>query len=311
MIELQNPTKTFNGKNVLNCISFEVKEGEIFGYLGPNGAVKTTTMRIILGLLKPTFGNVLVQGQNLGENEELRTKVGVLLENDGLYEGLSAHENLDYYAQLYEISDGVARKRRIGELLDFVALSDRRAEKVGTYSKGMKRKLGLVRAMIHNPDILFFDEPSSGLDPEAQRMVRDLILRLSKEEKRTVFLNSHDLDEVQRVCTKIAILQSGKIKAYDTVEHLRRKFSKPIVEITFVDSEESKRAVEFISALEYVSFCEAENAKVAVTLTGKDTSTLLSTLMGEGIKVEEIKKTSKSLEDVYLDIVQRGREQAE
>ncbi|MBE9593050.1 MAG: DUF4162 domain-containing protein, partial [Proteobacteria bacterium] len=97
----------------------------------------------------------------------------------------------------------------------------------------------------------------------------------------------------------------------DTVEHLRRRFSKPIVEITFVDSEESKRAVDFISALEYVSFCEAENAKVTVTLTGKDTSTLLSTLMGEGIKVEEIKKTSKSLEDVYLDIIQRGREQAE
>ena len=172
MIEVQNLTKTFNGKTVLNGISFEVKEGEIFGYLGPNGAGKTTTMRIILGLLKPTSGNVLVQGQNLGENEELRNKVGVLLENDGLYEGLSAHENLDYYAQLYGISDGVARKRRIGELLDFVGLSDRMSEKVGTYSKGMKRKLGLVRSMVHNPDVLFFDEPSSGLDPEAQRMVR-------------------------------------------------------------------------------------------------------------------------------------------
>jgi len=195
--------------------------------------------------------------------------------------------------------------------MDFVGLSDRKKEQVGTFSKGMKRKLALVRSMIHNPDILFFDEPSSGLDPEAQRMVRDLILRLSKEENRTIFLNSHDLDEVQRVCTKIAILQDGELKVYDTVEHLRRRFRKPIVEIKFVDSEESKRAVDFISALEYVSFCEAENAKVTVTLTGKDTSTLLSTLMGAGIKVEEIKKTSKSLEDVYLDIIQRGREQAE
>ncbi|RCV62918.1 ABC-2 type transport system ATP-binding protein [Methanophagales archaeon] len=167
MIEVQNLTKTFNGKTVLNGISFEVKEGEIFGYLGPNGAGKTTTMRISLGLLKPTSGNVLVQGQNLGENEEIRNTVGVLLENDGLYKGLSAHENQDYYAQLYGISDGVARKRRIGELLDFVGLSDRRAE----------------------------------------------------------------------------------------------------------------------------------NTKVTVTLMGKDTSTLLSTLTGEGIKVEEITKTSKSLEE--------------
>lgn len=311
MIEVQNLTKEFNGKTVLDGISFEVKEGEIFGFLGPNGAGKTTTMRIILGLLKPTSGNALVQGQNLGENEGLRNKVGVLLENDGVYDQLSAYENLRYYAQLYGISDGVERKRRIGELLDFVGLSDRRNDKVGEFSKGMKRKLGLVRSMIHNPDILFFDEPSSGLDPEAQRMVRDLILRLSTEEKRTVFLNSHDLDEVQRVCTKIAILQSGEIKACDTVEHLRRKFSKPIVEITFVDTEESKRALNFISALEYVSECERENATIAVTLKGEDTSTLLSTLMGAGIKVEEIKKTSKSLEDVYLDIIQRGREQAE
>ncbi len=268
-------------------------------------------MRIILGLLKPTSGNVLVQGQNLGENEELRNKVGVLLESDGVYEQLSAYENQDYYARLYGLSDGVERKRRIGELMDFVGLSDRKKEKVGTFSKGMKRKLGVVRAMIHNPDILFFDEPSSGLDPEAQRMVRDLILRLSKEERRTVFLNSHDLDKVQRVCTKIAILQEGELRAYDTVEHLRRRFSKPIVEITFVDGEESKKTVDFISSLEYVSECEAENAKVEVILTGKDTSTLLSTLMGAGIKVEEIKKTAKSLEEVYLDIIQQGREQAE
>lgn len=213
MIEVQNLTKTFNGKTVLNGITFEVKEGEIFGYLGPNGAGKTTTMRITLGLLKPTSGNALVLGQNLGENEGLRNKVGVLLENDGVYDKLSAYENLDYYAQLYGLSDSIERKRRIEELLDFVGLSNRKKDKVGNFSKGMKRKLGLVRAMIHNPDILFFDEPSSGLDPEAQRMVRDLILRLSTEEKRTVFLNSHDLDEVQRVCTKIAILQDGEIKA--------------------------------------------------------------------------------------------------
>jgi len=305
MIEVQNLTKTFNGKTVLNGISFEVKEGEIFGYLGPNGAGKTTTMRIILGLLKPTSGNVLVLGHNLGENEKLRNKVGVLLENDGVYDKLSAYENLDYYAQLYGISDGVERKRRIGELLEFVGLSDSKKKKVGNFSKGMKRKLGLVRSMIHNPDILFFDEPSSGLDPEAQRMVRDLILRLSKEEKRTVFLNSHDLDEVQRICTRIAILQKGKLKAYDTVENLRRKFSKPVVEITLADSEEAERASDIINSLDFVSDCERENARIIVALNGKSSSTLLNMLIGEGIRVEELKKVEKSLEDVYLDIVRQ------
>ncbi len=228
MIEIQNLTKDFNGKTVLNGISFEVEEGEIFGYLGPNGAGKTTTLRIILGLLKPTTGEVLVMGKNLGDDEEQRKRVGVVLESDGLYDRLTAYDNLDYYAQLYGISD---RKGRLKQLLEFVELYERRNDKVGDFSTGMKRKLALARSLIHEPDILFFDEPSIGLDPEAQRMVRDLILRLSKEEKRTVFLNSHDLDEVQRICTRIAILQKGKLKAYDTVENLRRKFSKPVVEI--------------------------------------------------------------------------------
>lgn len=181
MIEIQNLTKDFNGKTVLNGISFEVEEGEIFGYLGPNGAGKTTTLRIILGLLKPTTGEVLVMGKNLGDDEELRKRVGVVLESDGLYDRLTAYDNLDYYAQLYGISD---RKGRLKQLLEFVELYERRNDKVGDFSTGMKRKLALARSLIHEPDILFFDEPSIGLDPEAQRMVRDLILRLSKEEQK-------------------------------------------------------------------------------------------------------------------------------
>jgi len=302
MIEIQNLTKDFNGKTVLNGISFEVEEGEIFGYLGPNGAGKTTTLRIILGLLRPTSGEALVMGKNLGDDEELRKKVGVVLESDGLYDRLTAYDNLDYYAQLYGISD---RKGRLKQLLEFVELYERRNDKVGDFSTGMKRKLALARSLIHEPDILFFDEPSIGLDPEAQRMVRDLILRLSKEEKRTVFLNSHDLDEVQRICTRIAILQKGKIKAYDTVENLRRKFSKPVVEIAFADSEEADKASHIITSLDFVSDCERENARIIVALNGKSSSTLLNMLIGEGINVEELKKVEKSLEDVYLDIVRQ------
>jgi ABC-2 type transport system ATP-binding protein len=302
MIEVQKVTKKFNGKTVLNDISFEVKEGEIFGYLGPNGAGKTTTMRIILGLLKPTRGEALVMGKNLGSDEELRRSVGVVLENDGLYERLTAYDNLEYYAQLYDVSD---RKGRIKELLEFVGLYERRNEKVGDFSRGMKRKLALARSLIHEPDILFFDEPSTGLDPEAQRMVRDLILRLSKEEKRTVFLNSHDLDEVQRICTRIAILHRGAIKAYDSVENLRRKFSKSAFAIAVAREEDAESALDLIQSLDYVSTCERDNAWITVVLKEKSASTLLSTLVREGIKVEELKKLEKSLEDVYLDIVRQ------
>ncbi|MCW7069085.1 MAG: ABC transporter ATP-binding protein [Methanophagales archaeon] len=315
MIEVQNLTKTFNGKTVLKDVSFEVKEGEIFGYLGPNGAGKTTTLRIILGLLNPTSGNAFVMGQNLGlgENEALRNKVGVLLEDDGVYDRLSAYENLDYYAQLYGLSDRIERKGRIRELLESVGLSDRINDKVGRFSKGMRRKLALARAIVHEPEVLFLDEPSSGLDPEAQIMVRDLILQLSEEMGVTIFLNSHDLDEVQRICTKIAILQSGEIKAHDTVKNLREKMDKPRVEITLSDSKDAEKALNILNSLDFVSVsdCERDDSRITAVIRNEKSSTILSVLMRNGIVVEEIKWVTKSLEDVYLDIVQKGREQNE
>ena len=300
MIEVKNLTKKFNGKRVLNDVSFEVGKGEVFGYLGPNGAGKTTTMRIFLGLLKPTSGKALAMGRNLDNDEEVRGRVGVVLENDGLYERLSAYANLDYYAQLYDVS---SRKDKIKELLQFVGLYERKDDKVGEFSRGMRRKLALVRSIIHEPDILFFDEPSAGLDPEAQKMVRDLILELSKEKGRTIFLNSHDLDEVQRICTRIAILQNGKIKACDTVENLRKRFSKPIVMVSTVNERDTQRALDIINSLDFVSDCKRENKRITVTLKEKSSSSLLNVLMEEGIEVEEIKKVEKSLEDVYLDIM--------
>jgi len=299
MIEVQNLTKKFNGKTILNGINFHVHKGEIFGFLGPNGAGKTTTLRIILGLLDPTSGEALVFGEDIGSNGDLRRKVGILLENDGLYDGLSAYENLDYYAQLYNVPD---RDKKIRNLLDFVGLLERKGDKVGTFSKGMKRKLGLARAMIHDPDVLFLDEPSSGLDPEAQRMVRDLILHLAKE-KRTIFLNSHDLDEVQKICSKIAILHKGTIQAYDKVENLRNTFSNPVFEIILTDAANAKSAFDLLQSLDYVSDCKLDGLGITATLKEENYSNILNELVGNGIKVEEAKKLAKSLEDVYLDVV--------
>ena len=303
MIEVQHLTKKFNGTPVLRGVDFQVKEGEIFGYLGPNGAGKTTTMRIILGLLKPTSGRASVFGKDLGDNDDLRRRVGVLLENDGLYERLSAFENLNYYAQLYSVPD---IEEKIRNLLEFVGLSDRQNDKVGTFSKGMKRRLALARSLIHDPEVLFYDEPSAGLDPEAQKMVRDLILRLSGEKGRTIFLNSHDLDEVQRVCSRIAILQKGEMRAYDTVENLRKKFSKPSVEITLASEKEAEKTLDLLNSLDYVSECERDGLRITVNIDGEKTSTIISVLTRDGIKVEEAKRVTKSLEDVYLDIVKRS-----
>jgi len=303
MIEVQDLTKKFNGKTVLRGITLQVKEGEIFGYLGPNGAGKTTTMRIILGLLKPTSGRALVFGKELGDSDDLRRRVGVLLESDGLYERLSPYENLDYYAQLYSVSD---IEEKIKNLLNFVGLSDRQNDRVGVFSKGMKRRLALARSMIHEPDVLFYDEPSAGLDPEAQKLVRDLILRLAREKGVTIFLNSHDLDEVQRVCSKIAILQRGKIKTYDTVENLRRKFSKPAIEIALDNDKEAEKALDLLNSLDYVFECERDGLSITATVKDEKTSTILGALIKEGIRVEEVKKARESLEDIYLNIVRQS-----
>ena len=299
MIEVQDLTKTFNGKTIVNGLNFQVREGEIFGYLGPNGAGKTTTMRIILGLLRPTSGKALVFGDDLGSNDELRSKVGIFLDNDGLYDGLSAYENLDYYAQLYNVPD---RKEKIKNLLDFAGLLERKGDKVGTFFKGMKRKLGLARATIHDPDVLYLDEPSYGLDPEARKMVRDPILQLSKE-KRTIFLNSHDLDEVQKICSKIAVLHRGTIQAYDRVENLRNKFSNPVFEITLTDAANAKHAFDLLQSLDYVADCKPDGLGITATLKEENYSNILNELVSNGTKVEEAKKLAKSLEDVYLDVV--------
>jgi ABC-2 type transport system ATP-binding protein len=301
MIEVQSLTKKFKERTVLNGVSFKVMEGEIFGYLGPNGAGKTTTMRILLGLLKATEGKALVMGQNLGDNKYLRKKVGVLLEYDGLYERISAYDNLNYYAQLYSVSD---REKKIANLMELIELSNRKNDKVGEFSKGMKRKLALARTIIHEPRILFLDEPSAGLDPESQKMVRELILRLSEEEKITILLNSHDLDEVQRICSRIAILHKGEIKANDTVDNLRGKSTAPVVEISLSDNTEINKALDLLSTLSCVSDCNQHNNEIVVTLTETNkASTVLSYLVGQGLNIEESKRVTRSLEDVYLEIV--------
>ena len=307
-VEIQGMAKSFNGAPVLDEINFKVRKGEIFGYLGPNGSGKTTTMRIMLGLLKPTSGKALIFGEVPDDsNSDLRRRIGVLLENNGLYEQLSAYQNLLYYARLYGVPES-DRVEKIERLLKFAGLSDRRSEKTGKFSTGMKRKLGLARAMIHDPEILFLDEPTSGLDPESRIIVRDLILRLSKDEGMTVFLNTHDLAEVERVCSNAAILEGGRIRACDTIEGLRRSHDKPVLEITLIDPESAKRTLDLLNSQDHAYDCEQDDRRVTVTLNDESPSTVLGMLVTNGIAVEEVKNATKSLEAVYLNIMRRRRE---
>jgi ABC-2 type transport system ATP-binding protein len=305
LIEVKNLKKIFKGKTVLNNVSLQVKEGEIFGYLGPNGAGKTTTVRIILGLLKQTSGEALVWGQPLGEHPELRRQVGVVLETDGRYERLSARETLDYFAELSGVE---GREKKKTDMLKFVGLYERRDDKLGTYSKGMRRKLALARAVISSPKVLFLDEPASGLDPEAQRRVRDLILQLVKEQDMAIFLNSHDLDEVERICTKIAIIQNGSIKAYDSVSNLRSNSSQPVVKLTIGEDADIQKAVSFLNSQSYVSSVAIDQRVITTTLSDeKKAAGLLATLVKHDINVEEAQRVTRSLEDVYLEIMKESK----
>jgi ABC-2 type transport system ATP-binding protein len=303
IIEVRGLSKSFEDRWVLSNVNFQVEEGDIFGYLGPNGAGKTTTLRIMLGLLKPTHGEALINGKDMANDGDMRKRVGVLLEKNGIYDRLSAHDNLQYFARLYGVDDV---ERKITEQLELVGLTDRRDQKAGKFSKGMKQRLGLARAMIHDPEIMFLDEPSSGLDPEAQKLMRDIILEMSKKKKITVFLNSHNLDEVQRVCNRIAILQYGTIRAYDTVENMRSTYSRPMMEFTFKDDATADRAQLVLNALIGEGGIFRKGPVIEVATDSVPPDELIERLVQNGVRVTEAKRMKKSLEEVYIDIIKQA-----
>jgi ABC-2 type transport system ATP-binding protein len=303
VIEVRGLSKSFEDRWVLNNVNFQVEEGDIFGYLGPNGAGKTTTMRIMLGLLKPTHGEALIRGKDMGTDGDMRKRVGVLLEKNGIYDRLTAHDNLQYFARLYGVDDV---EMRIKEQLELVGLSDRRDQKAGKFSKGMKQRLGLARAMIHDPEIMFLDEPSSGLDPEAQKLMRDIILEMSKKKKITVFLNSHNLDEVQRVCNRIAILQHGTIRAYDTVENMRSTYSRPMMEFAFRDDFMARKAQLVLTAVVGEGGVFNNGLVLQVASDSIPAEDLIEKLVKNDVKVTEAKKMKMSLEEVYIDIIKQA-----
>ena len=301
MLEAKNLTKRFKERTALDNVSLRVGEGEVFGYLGPNGSGKTTTMRLLLGLLDPTSGEALLWGKRASQSPEVRRRTGVLLEADGLYPRLTAYDNLDYFARLYSVPD---REPRIARLLEFAGLTSRSHDKVGSFSRGMRRKLGLVRALLHSPDLLMLDEPSAGLDPEAQKMVRDLIVMLSSEAQITVFLSSHDLDEVQRICGRVAILQHGRIRVCDTLKALQASAVNAGVDIVLVDAARTEEAVRLLQLQPEVSAATPGDAGVSVTLrNARGAASAAAALEAQGIGVEEVRRSRRSLEDVYLEMV--------
>lgn len=304
IIEVRNVTKVLGGRAVLSDINFQVPKGSIYGILGPNGSGKTTLLSILLGLLTPDTGEVTVLGQNpLSMTREVKNGISFVLEDHGFNERLTAYQNIDFFAQVYGLTKE-ERRARILDLLDKVDLSAYIKKPVGTFSKGMKQRLALARALIHEPRILFLDEPTSNLDPEGTVYIRNLILRLSKEEGITIYINSHDLDEVQRICTQIAIMKHGNIMLQGAIADLLKPNNQITLEIKLEESKALPELANLLSSLSFVTHFRIEKDVAIIELTDDSTrSTLFNSLTQNAIPIKEITQAKSSLEDIYIAIV--------
>jgi ABC-2 type transport system ATP-binding protein len=240
IVELKGLTHTYGERTVLKGVDLTVSEGEIFGFLGHNGAGKTTTINILTTLLVPTSGSAQVCGEDVKANANaVRAQIGYLPENVRLYDNLSARENLRFFAELSGISNPAAAVNETLDFLESTALADRR---LGTFSKGMRQRIGIAQAILHKPRVLFLDEPTSGLDPQGVLQLRDTISRLNKDLGMTIFMNTHLLSEVSQVCTTIGVLNQGELIYNDTLENTLQQFSGEIsLEHIYLNISEDKK----------------------------------------------------------------------
>jgi ABC-2 type transport system ATP-binding protein len=304
-IHIENIRKTLGTREILKGVTFDVETGDIFGYLGPNGAGKTTTIRILLGLLRADSGQLNILGQDIGLSET-RMKIGFSLDPDGLYDNMTAWENLKYYTDIYGISGAGAN---IDRVLKMVGLSDRAGDRVGAYSKGMRQRLSLARAMAHNPDVLILDEPTAGVDPTGQIEIRKILQVIAHVEKKTVLLSSHNLDEVQRICNRIALIDRGEIKLYGKLEELRQRMGRSGIVIE-TSAGISDSVVEELKKQVKLGFRDLAGTSLVFDAGegAAAVSDIISFLSEHGVKIEKAGRREASLEDLYSSILKEAKQ---
>lgn len=300
VIEAHELTKRFNGRPAVEDVTLQVSEGEILGFLGPNGAGKTTTIRMLAGIIAPSAGHAHVAGFRTDRDvERLHEVIGLLPETPGFYEGLSAWRNLEFFARFYPRLDV---DLQVEKHLRLMGLWGRKDDRVATFSKGMKARLALARALLHEPKILFLDEPTAGLDPEAARNVRGLISDLGGEGK-TIFLSTHNLTEAEQLCGYIAVVRTRLI-ALDTTDRLRNRLFRPslVVELASV----SDSLLDAMRALPFVRQVKREGNRLVVELTdlSADRPNFVRELVNAGGEVLEISEEQHTLEEIYMSLVQ-------
>ena len=303
VIQTSSLSRRFGDKNAVDQLTLEVQAGEIFGFLGHNGAGKTTTVRLLNGVLEPTSGGAQVLGLDPQvEGPALRAKTGVLTETPSLDERLTARDNLSIYADLYNVPRGDV-PGRVNSLLTEFELADRADEKVGGYSKGMKQRLALARALLHKPELLFLDEPTSSLDPVAARHVHSLVENLARREGCTVFLCTHNLVEAQRLCDRVAVMENGRLVALGTPSELTRQYVKRLDIDLELDPVQMDSALQILQDLPdlVVGTPKQEKDVLTMTLSGREAiPELLSVLVGKGLHIYRLAPQEANLEEVYF-----------
>jgi ABC-2 type transport system ATP-binding protein len=301
LIDAENLTRKFGEFTAVDDLSLHVNEGEVFGFLGPNGAGKTTTMRMLSCLISKTSGEASIAGYDISDERDalkIRKLIGLIPDNVGLYNELSAYDNLDFYGKLYECSES-QRKENIEYFLKMLDIWDKRDESAGNFSKGMKQKLAIARALIHDPEILFLDEPTANLDPESSKTIREFILDL-KNENKTIFLNTHNLDEAQRICDKIGIFNS-KLRAMGSPKELEESVwgNKTVIQLEDV----TDKILDAVDILNVAKVTDDNRLIIDVNNPERENPLIVDAIVGAGGKVQYVTRLSPTLEDAYMKFV--------
>lgn len=305
-IRTSNLTRDFGSVRAVDHLTLEVPPSILFGFLGPNGAGKTTTIRLLLGLLEPSEGQVEVLGfDSRRQADEIRCRSGALLEHTGLYERLSAEDNLEFFGRIWHLSH-VERQARIRELLTHLGLWERRKEIVGRWSRGMKQKLAVARALLHRPSLIFLDEPTAGLDPIAAAALREDLATLAAREGVTVFLTTHNLAEAEKLCRQVGVIRQGQLLAVGSPDELRAKRGTLRLEVLGRGFSES--VLTALRARPEVVGIERQDDRLRIELhSAVDTAPLVSLMVSAGAQVEEVRRGNASLEEVFLTMMEEEK----
>ena len=303
IIHTEHLSRSFGAVKAVDDLSLEVPAGIVFGFLGPNGAGKTTTIHLLLGLLEPTGGQASVLGfDTRTQADQIRARSGALLEFAGLYERMSAEDNLDFYGRIYHMP-APDRRARIKELLTHLDLWDRRKDQVSKWSRGMKQKLAVARALFHHPPLIFLDEPTAGFDPVAAAALRDDLASLVAREGVTVFLNTHNLAEAEKLCAQVGVIRQGKLLIVGSPDELRVREGGPQAEI--VGRGFNEHTLSLLRERPEVAKAELHGGHLTIELRGEDRiAPLVSLIVQSGGEIEEVRRGKASLEDVFLSLME-------